>query len=282
MNRILMTVTVVAALCVAGIAQAAGVSQGQVISRQVGNVIVHDYVSKTGGAAQIVETDRLVVFDVPGNAPQNADFKAFADSLGKPVEAVVISHAHEHHWLGVDTLFPGVKVYSTQAAAINGEAGRTALEKARASMGEAMIPYTSVPTVESLADGKKDLGGVEYVFTTLPELGASIIALPAEKVVMTHHLGYVGVHVPMPLFEGRLAELKKLQNEGYAWMIGGHGVPAESSLFIDRVAEYYDFVGKTVKEAGSPEEAVKTIAAEYPDYGLVPLLDAFVPMMMKK
>lgn len=263
-------------------AQAAGLSQGQVFSRQVGNVIVHDYVSTTGGAAQIVETDRLVVFDVPGNAPQNADFKAFADSLGKPVEAVVISHAHEHHWLGVDTLFPGVKVYSTQASAINGEAGMKALENARSTMGEAMIPYTSMPVVESLADGEKELGGVAYAFTTLPDLGASIIALPAEKTVMTHHLGYVGVHVPMPPFDGRLAELRKLQDEGYTWMIGGHGVPAESSLYIDRVAEYYAFVEKTVKEAGTPEEAVKTIAARYSDYGLVPLLDVFVPMMMKK
>ena len=282
MNRILMSVTLVAALCMGGMAQAAELSQGQVISKKVGNVVVHDYVSKTGGAAQIVETDRLVVFDVPGNAPQNADFKTFADSLGKPVEAVIISHGHEHHWLGVDTLFPGVKVYSTQASAINGEVGMKALEKARSTMGKEMIPYTSVPAVESLADGKKNLGGVEYEFTTLPELGASIIALPAEKVVMTHHLGYVGVHVPMPPFDARLAELKKLQNEGYTWMIGGHGVPAESRELIQKVAEYYGFVDKTVKEAGSPEEAVKAIAAQYPDYGLVPLLDAFVPMLMKK
>lgn len=163
MNRMIMSVAMVAALCMGGMAQAAEEVQGHVISRQMGNVIVHDYVSNTGGAAQIVDTDRLVVFDVPGNAPQNADFKSFAESLGKPVEAVVISHGHEHHWLGVDTLFPGVKVYSTQASAINGEAGMKALESARAAMGEEMIPYTSVPEVESLADGKKNLGGVEYL-----------------------------------------------------------------------------------------------------------------------
>ncbi len=282
MNGMLTLVAAVAAWCVVGTAQAAGLSHGEVFSKQEGSITLHDYVSSTGGAAQIVETDRLVVFDVPGNAPQNEEFKAFADSLGKPVEAVVISHAHEHHWLGVDTLFPGVKIYSTQAAAINGDAGKKALEAARASMGTEMVPYTSVPEVEPLADGSKKLGGVEYEFMSLPDLGASIIALPAGKMVMTHHLGYVGVHVPMPPFEARLAQLQKLKDEGYTWMVSGHGVPAESDLLIDNVAEYYAFVDRTVKESGSTEEAVERIVAQYPEYGLVPLLDAFVPMLMKK
>ena len=282
MNRMLTLVAAAAAWCVIGTAHAAGLSHGEVFSKQVGSITLHDYVSITGGAAQIVETDRLVIFDVPGNAPQNKEFKAFADSLGKPVEAVVISHAHEHHWLGVDTLFPGVKIYSTQAAAISGDAGKKALEAARVSMGTEMVPYTSVPEVEPLADGSKKLGGLEYEFTSLPDLGASIIALPAGKMVMTHHLGYVGVHVPMPPFEARLAQLQNLKNEGYTWMVGGHGVPAESDLLIDNVAEYYAFVDRTVKEAGSTEEAVERIVAQYPEYGLVPLLDAFVPMLMKK
>lgn len=126
MNRLLVSVAALAVLCVAGAAQAAGLSltHGQVISRTAGKVTLHDYVTTTGGAAQVVESDRLVVFDVPGNAPQNNEFKAFVDSLGKPVEAVIISHGHEHHWLGADTLFPGVKIYSTDADSINGEQGK--------------------------------------------------------------------------------------------------------------------------------------------------------------
>lgn len=271
-------------MCMAGLAQAADLSltQGKVISRKAGNVTLHDYVTNTGGAAQIVETDRLVVFDVPGNAPQNEEFKALVESLGKPVEAVVISHAHEHHWLGADTLFPGVKIYSLSAAAINGEEGRKALEGAGASMGEEMIPYTSVPKVEQLADGKHTFGGVEYMFTSLPDLGAAIIALPAEKMAMVHHLGYVGVHVPMPPFADRLAQLQKLQNEGCAWIAAGHGMPSDSRDFIADVAEYYAFVEKAVKEAGSPEKAGAMIIAQYPEYGLVPLLDVFLPMLTGK
>ena len=273
MNRILVSVAAGVVLCMTGLAQAADISltQGKVISKRAGNVTLHDYVTDTGGAAQIVETDRLVIFDVPGNAPQNREFKALVEALGKPVEAVVISHAHDHHWLGADTLFPGVRIYSLNAASINGEEGMKALEGAKASMGEEMIPYTSVPRVEQLADGKHTIGGVEYLFTSLPDSGASIIALPAEKMAMVHHLGYA-----------RLAQLEKLQNEGYAWIVAGHGTPSDSRDFIAHVAEYYAFVEKAVKEAGSPEKARAMIVAQYPDYGLVPLLDVFLPMLTGK
>lgn len=284
MNKAFVSVAAAAVLCVAGLAQAAELSltQGQVFSKRVGNVTLHDYATNTGGAAQIVETDRLVVFDVPGNAPQNREFKALVDSLNKPVEAVVISHAHEHHWLGVDALFPGVKVYSMDAAQINGAEGMKALEAAKAAMGADMIPYSSVPKVEELAGGQRNFGGVEYLVTPLPDLGAAIIALPAEKMAMVHHLGYVGVHVPMPPFDARLAQLRKLQDEGYTWLVAGHGVPSETPLFIAKVAEYYAFVAKAVKEAGSPEQAKALIVRQYPDYGAVPLLDLFLPMLMGK
>lgn len=88
--------------------------------------------------------------------------------------------------------------------------------------------------------------------------------------------------VPMPPFEARLAQMKKLQSEGFTWFAAGHGVPSESPLFISRVAEYYAFVDKAVKEAGSPEKAREMIVAQYPDYGLVPLLDVFLPMLTDK
>ena len=114
MNKLLLSLVAPAVLALAGTAFAADFvpSQGQVYSKAFGSVKIHDYVTKTGGAAQVVEADKLVVFDVPGNAPQNQDFKAFVDSLGKPVEAVIISHGDDHHWLGADAVFPGVAMYS--------------------------------------------------------------------------------------------------------------------------------------------------------------------------
>lgn len=280
MNKLLLSLVAPIALCVAGAAYAADFTpaQGQVYSKTFGDVKVHDYVTKTGGAAQVVEKDKLVVFDVPGNALQNQDFQAYVQSLGKPVEAVIISHGDDHHWLGADTVFPGVKMYSLDADAVT----KDALANAKKTMGADMVPYTTVPQVEKLAEGAHTFDGVEYVFVRLPDLGSTIIEMPAQKTAMVHHLGYVGVHVPMAPFDQRLAQLQALDKNGYTWIVAGHGTPGDSKDFVQKVADYYAFVQKAVVESKTPEEAKAEIVRQYPSYNSVFLLDIMLPGLMKK
>lgn len=280
MNKLLLSLVAPIALCVAGAAYAADFTpaQGQVYSKTFGDVKVHDYVTKTGGAAQVVEKDKLVVFDVPGNALQNQDFQAYVQSLGKPVEAVIISHGDDHHWLGADTVFPGVKMYSLDADAVT----KDALANAKKTMGADMVPYTTVPQVEKLAEGARTFDGVEYVFVRLPDLGSTIIEMPAQKTAMVHHLGYVGVHVPMAPFDQRLAQLQALDKNGYTWIVAGHGTPGDSKDFVQKVADYYAFVQKAVAESKTPEEAKAEIVRQYPSYNSAFLLDIMLPGLMKK
>ena len=280
MNKLLLSLVAPAVLALAGTAFAADFvpSQGQVYSKAFGSVKIHDYVTKTGGAAQVVEADKLVVFDVPGNAPQNQDFKAFVDSLGKPVEAVIISHGDDHHWLGADAVFPGVAMYSLDADVITDEA----VTKARQSMGNDMVPYTAAPKVTKLENGARSFDGVEYVFTRLPELQATIIEMPAQKAAMVHHLGYVGVHVPMAPFDQRLVQLEALKQNGYAWIVAGHGTPGDSADFVQKVADYYAAVNRAVAESKTPEEAKAAVMKQYPDYQSVLLLDIMLPGLMQK
>ena len=279
MKNLLISLLVPAGLWVAANAQAADFTpaQGQIYTRAMGDVKVHDYVAKNGGAAQVVETDKLVVLDVPGNAPQNQDFQAFVQSLGKPVEALIISHRDDHHWLGADAVFPEVPVYSTDADAIT----EKALAQAKKNMGEDMVPYTTVPKAEKLAPGARTFAGVEYVFIPLPDLQAMIIELPAQKMAIVHHLGYVGVHVPLLPFEQRLAQLQALQKNGYTWLIAGHGTPGDSAAFIQEVADYYAFVAKATEEAKTQKEAKEAIVRQYPGYQSVFLLDSMLPALMK-
>lgn len=251
--------------------------EGERFSRTYGKVKVHAYVGKTGSAAQVVETDKLVIVDVPGNPAQNADFKAFVDSLGKNVEAVIVSHNHAHHWAGVEELFPGVKIYSASADAIALEGGME-LEQMR-TQGS---PYEKVPTMEPLTDGSHTFAGVEYQISTLNDLGAAIIKLPVQKVAMVHHLGYADVHVPMMPFDQRLAQLQGLEKTGYTWMIGGHGTPRSSKDFVAAVADYFAFVDAVIKKTAQAEEAKGAILAKYPTYYSAFLLDLMLPGMMVK
>lgn len=255
--------------------------EGRLYSKTFGDVKIHDYVTRSGGAAQVVETDRLVVLDVPGNAAQNEDFRNFVRSLDKPVEAVILSHRDAHHWIGADVLFPGVKMYSPDAEAIR-DGGAKALADARKSMGEEAVPYDTVPAVEKLENGARSFAGVEYVVTALPDLGAVIIRLPAQKTAMIHHLGYVGVHVPMAPFSQRLAQIRTLEKTGYSWIVAGHGFPGDSETFTQNVADYYAFVADAVKNSSSVEEARALIIKRYPDYQSAFLLDLLLPGLMGK
>lgn len=279
MNKLLLSLAAPAVLVLAGTAFAADFTptRGQVHSQTFGRVKVHDYVSETGGAAQVVEADKLLVFDVPGNAPQNQDFKVFVESLDKPVEAVIISHGDDHHWLGADTVFPGVPMYSLDADLITDAAAA----KAQQDMGQDMVPRAAAPKVDKLAEGARTFDGVEYIFTRLPELQATIIEMPAQKVAMVHHLGYVGVHVPMAPFDQRLAQLEALKQNGYTWIIAGHGAPGDSADFVRKVADYYAAVKKAVAESTTPEEAKAAIMKQYPDYQSVFLLDVMLPGLMQ-
>lgn len=279
LSRFAATLAVLGLTVISSTAYAADFSPkvGELFSKTFDKVKVHDYVSKTGSAAQVVETDKLVVLDVPGSPEQNADFKAFVDSLGKPVAAVIVSHSHAHHWAGADQMFPGVKIYSAAADAIALEGGME-LEQMR----KQGAPYDKVPTMEKLNDGSHSFAGVEYQIVTLNDLGAAIIMLPAQHVALVHHLGYADVHVPMMPFDQRLAQLQALEKSGYTWMAGGHGSPRVSKDFVAAVADYYSFVDAAIKNANHVEEAKAAILGKYPNFYSAFLLDIMLPGMMKK
>ncbi|QQO09151.1 hypothetical protein [Breznakiella homolactica] len=230
-----------------------------VATRKTGDVKVHTY-SADGANAVVVEHNRLVIIDSFGGSEADSGFKAFVDSLNKPVDRIFISHTDDHHWINIDKLFPNTDLYSAEAAAI-----------------KATPQGTSLP-VKSLPAGSIDIDGVQYEFVTYSDLGSWVIKLPAQKIAMVHHLGYAEFHVPLPPLDTRLDILKGLQKEGYTWFIGGHGTPMEAGRFISEVEGYNNFVKTTVAAYETPAEAKEAIAARYPSWGGAYLLDVFLPL----
>ncbi|MCX6635651.1 MAG: MBL fold metallo-hydrolase, partial [Acidobacteria bacterium] len=52
----------------------------------------------------IIETGRaLVVIDTMNLIPYSRELRSYADSLGKTIERVLITHAHPDHWFGLDS-----------------------------------------------------------------------------------------------------------------------------------------------------------------------------------
>ena len=126
------------------------------------------------------------------------------------------------------------------------------------------------------------MDGVEYEFATYRDLGAWVIKMPAQKVAMVHHLGYDGLHFPMPPMNARLDILKGLEREGYTAYIGTHAKAPAGKNFIQTITGY----GRVVTEAATanqePQSAKAAIMAKYPAWAGESLLDRMLPLFYKE
>ncbi len=231
-----------------------------VIIKEYGDVRLHTFLSDSVSPV-IVEKNRLVMIDYPGDsAEQAAAFKEYAESLGKPVDRIIISHIDEAHWTGVEEYFPNVPLYSVDADEIMSTENGANL------------------TVIRLNDNAKEtIDGGSYEFETNREIGAWVVKLPDQKAVYVEHLGYVNLHILLVPLEPRLEILQTLEAEGYTWFMPGHGMPMTAPEFVDTVERYYGDVLQAVSESETPEEAKAIIMAKYPDYYSEGLLDALFP-----
>lgn len=94
-----------------------------VSSKTYGDTKIHVLASSGGLDAVVVERDGLVAFDAFGNREDDAAYGDFIDSLRKPLLRMFLSHPHDHHWQGVNSVFPNTELYSVEADAINKESG---------------------------------------------------------------------------------------------------------------------------------------------------------------
>ena len=275
----------------AGAAQPFTAKQGQLYTKELQGVKFHIYTSPIpagASASVIIETKNyLILQDTQQNKAQNGELKALIASLGKPLHRIYVSHDHSHHWIGLE-MFGGVPVYANQATidAIK-QKGEEELQGLKKQFGQEAIPYTKVvvPTRFVEAGSEETIDGVRFVFTSpAPQLTGPVlfIEFPDQKVLIQHHLAYVGVHVPMPPIDARLAKLNEMKAKEYAWVIGGHGIPVIGSEYFSKTIDYFTTLGTVIKESPDMATANEKMIKAYPNYGGVFLLDLFLPAFYKK
>lgn len=226
-----------------------------------GKVTVHTASGAGGVNAVVVENDKLVIFDAFEDKEDAQAFKKFIESLGKPVDRIVLSHAHDHHFKGAETVFINIAFYSVDAADINKQAPMN---------------------VQPLTDGQQVIDSVDYEFVTYRDLGAWVIKMPAQKMAMVHHLGYDGLHFPMPPMDARLDILKGLEREGYSLYTGGHGKVLADKSIVQLMTDYTKTVTEAVAANKDPQGAKAAIMAKYPTWAGDGLLDRLLPLFYKQ
>ncbi len=235
---------------------------------------IHTFVSPyayAANATHIIETaNELVIVDTQFINPLAHGFRAYVDSLGKPVNRVFISHGHPDHYFGLAAAFSDCKAYSLEDINwIIGEWGPQMIKNQKPTFGD-MIPdevvvpqYTVVPNTSEIIDGLT----YQYEVVEGAESEAQLlIKLPELGTIIAQDLVYSGVHLwlGMGWFENWAAELQKLANlENFDYILAGHGLPCTKDEIQNNIN--YIQTAQQLFEAGLGKDDFKAkLLAVYP------------------
>src|ERR1700726_4571837 len=103
---------------------------GAILVSQFGPVKIHSYLSPADGFhvnTQMIEgPTAVVIFDGQLLLPYAGEVASYVRTLGKPVDRIILSHAHTDHWGGLQVLterFPDARVFALDGVADQIRAG---------------------------------------------------------------------------------------------------------------------------------------------------------------
>ena len=252
----------------------------------VGDIVVHTATSPEAvfaNSTHIIETpNNLVVIDTQFLLPNALDFRAYADSLGKPIERVIITHEHPDHFLGSEA-FADLDVYALAEVSEKIEAnGQAEVDEKQADFGDAIASTYAMPNV--LEPGTVEIDGVTFVFESVANAEAEIqlvTTLPDYDVVSVGDIVYSGVHLILagspPTWIEALDSLNAVSTEN-TYVLPGHGVPSGADLYDANVA-WLMTAGALMEMAVTGEEFKAGLVEAFPELGMDAAIDFVLPFI---
>jgi len=259
---------------------------GAILVSQFGPVKIHSYLSPADGLhvnTQMVEgPNAVVIFDGQLLLPYADEVASYVQTLGKPVDRIILSHAHTDHWAGLQVLterFPDARVFALDGIADQVRArGAARLDGLRRTYGDKVATKVTVPT-ETITEGPQRIGGVTYDFKRFVDAEADLqlaALLPEQKVLMAFDLVFSPnehAFTVVDHFDHWMIILKSLKAlQGYDTITIGHDTPVHRSA-IDSTITYV----KRAKEIHAASADAKTysenLKAAFPDLQQVGFVD---------
>ena len=251
---------------------------GAILVNQFGPVKIHSYLSPADGLqvnTQMIEgPNAVVIFDGQLLLPYADEVASYVQTLGKPIDRIILSHAHTDHWGGLQVLterFPDARVFALDGIADQVRArGPARLDGLRRTYGDKVATKVTVPT-ETIGEGLQRIDGVTYDFKRFvdAELDLQFAALlPEQKVLMAFDLVFSPnqhVFTGANHFDHWMIVLESLKAfQGYDMIIIGHDTPVGRAA-IDSTMTYV----KRAKEIHAASADAKTysesLKAAFPD-----------------
>jgi alkyl sulfatase BDS1-like metallo-beta-lactamase superfamily hydrolase len=172
---------------------------GSILVNEFGAVKIHSYLSPTDGFhvnTQMIEgKEAVVIFDGQLLLPYADEVASYVQTLGKPVDRIILSHGHTDHWAGLQVLterFPATRVFALDGVAAPLRArGKMRLDSFRTIHGDKIATKVTVPT-ETITEGVQVIDGVTYDFKRFTDAESDLqlaALLPDQKVLMAFDLG---------------------------------------------------------------------------------------------
>ncbi|MEU3935694.1 MBL fold metallo-hydrolase [Streptomyces sp. NPDC029044] len=237
---------------------------GTVTVLDKGAVRIHSYMSPADTfhtTTQLIETTARIIAIDAQLLPAYADEAiAYAKGLGKPLDRLVVTHAHPDHYNGAARF--GVPVHALAV-----------VREQIIARGDSTLPTGLVipvgdftPTVD-LSPGTEVIDGVPFVFEAVSGGEAAdelLIKLPEQGVLVAQDLVYNDVHLYLGNNDitGWQRAVDALAAEsGYGTILAGHGLPTGPEVYAD-VLRYLTDARELLGDDGDAYK--KAIVGRYP------------------
>ena len=233
----------------------------------------------------IVETPRaLAVIDTMNLIPYSRELRRYADSLGKPIDRVLITHAHPDHWFGLDS-FKDVPTYAlaeTRAdIEMKGDFYLTTHRGFHGKEADAVIPAEKTVPAHTVEEGAIDVGGLTLNLLKIRDAEYPVmlaVEIPSLKTLILQDLLYNKVYPFVgertvrgePCFDTWIAALEGFRGRGHETLIPGHGEPGGPEL-LDQNIEQLKVAKQVAAECRDSQTFRARLRARYPKYR-VPLM----------
>lgn len=251
---------------------------GGILVSQFGPVKIHSYLSPAHGFqvnTQMIEgPTAVVIFDGQLLLPYADEVAAYVQTLGKPIDRIILSHAHTDHWSGLQVLterFPDARVFALEGVADQLRTrGRARLDSLRRIYGNKIATKVTVPT-ETISEGPQRIDGVTYEFKRFVDAESDLqlaALLPEQKVLMAFDLVFSPSEHAFTVVDHFdhwmiiLESLKALQ--GYDTITIGHDTPVHRSA-IDSTITYVRRAKEIHAASADAKAYSESLKAAFPD-----------------
>lgn len=249
---------------------------GLVTIHKLGAVTLHCYTAPEASAmvtTQIVETPTgLHVIDAQFLQAFAAEARAYAQSLGKPIRGLYLSHAHPDHLLGA-AQFADVPFLTSAAVLSDAEASTGMYAARKQTLGDT----TALRLPEAgLAAGGQSWDGIAVEIAEVKDAEAAntlTFHIPEAGLMIAQDLLYANAHAfPLGNTPNWISALKDIRaTEGLRLVGAGHGLPASPGAVDDAIA-YLTFQSAVLEKSTDAEAAIAALREAYPGYGAADLL----------